>query len=76
MKSITPAEQKSQLKFGLQIRKYRALAHMTQQVLAKRASIYQGYIGRIESGYANPTLMVIVALALALAVPVDTLMAD
>lgn len=76
MKHITPAERRSQLQFGLQVRKYRSLAHLTQQMLARRASIFEGYVGRIESGYANPTLLVIVALALALAVPIDALMAD
>ena len=76
MKTITPAEQMSQLRFGQQVRKYRSLAQLTQQVLAQRASMYRSYIGRIESGYANPTLLAIVALARALAVPVDALMAE
>lgn len=76
MKPITALEKKLQLQFGLQVRKYRQLAHLTQKVLAQRARLFQSYIGRIESGEANPTLLAIVALACALAVPVDALLAD
>ncbi len=76
MKPITAAEKKSQLQFGLRVRKYRFLAQLTQEVLAQRASLYRSYIGRIESGYANPSLVVVVALAHALAVPVDALMEE
>ena len=76
MKTVTASEKSLQLQFGLQVRKYRLIAHLTQQALALRASLYHSYIGRIESGDANPTLLAIVALALALAVPIDALMPD
>lgn len=76
MKTVTALEKKLQLQFGLQVRKHRLLAHLTQQALGLRASLYHSYIGRIESGDANPTLLAIVALAVALAVPIDALMPE
>jgi transcriptional regulator with XRE-family HTH domain len=36
---------------------------MTQDLLAERCGIYRTYLSRIEMGQANPTLLVLVALA-------------
>jgi transcriptional regulator with XRE-family HTH domain len=76
MKPLTALQKKLQLQFGLQVRKHRLIACLTQKVLAQRARLFQSYIGRIESGEANPTLLVIVALAQALLVPIDALMPE
>jgi transcriptional regulator with XRE-family HTH domain len=36
---------------------------LTQDLLAERCGIYRTYLSRIEMGLANPTLLVLVALA-------------
>jgi transcriptional regulator with XRE-family HTH domain len=58
---------------GLQIRKYRLQAGMTQVVLAEKCGIYQTYLSRIENGTANPSVFLLNALATALDVELSTL---
>ena len=41
---------------------------MTQDILSERCGIFRTYLSRIESGVANPTLLVLIALAEALEV--------
>jgi DNA-binding XRE family transcriptional regulator len=53
---------------GRQIKALRLSRGMTQDVLAERCGIFRTYLSRIESGSANPTLVVIEALAGALEV--------
>jgi transcriptional regulator with XRE-family HTH domain len=49
----------------------------SQEVLAQQCGIYRSYLSRIESGHANPTLTVIVALARSLGIePHELLVAD
>ena len=38
-------------------------AELSQEVLSERCGIFRTYLSRIESGSANPTLVVLVALA-------------
>jgi transcriptional regulator with XRE-family HTH domain len=38
-------------------------ADLSQEVLSERCGIFRTYLSRIESGSANPTLVVLVALA-------------
>jgi transcriptional regulator with XRE-family HTH domain len=48
---------------------------MTQDLLAERCGIYRTYLSRFEMGQANPTLLVLVALASSLNVqPFELLM--
>ena len=49
---------------------------MTQQVLAERSGIYRTYLSRIESGDANPSIGVLVALATTLNVEVHKLLME
>jgi transcriptional regulator with XRE-family HTH domain len=51
---------------GQHVRRFRLRDRLTQEVLAERCGIYRTYLSRIESGLANPALMVMVALAQAL----------
>jgi transcriptional regulator with XRE-family HTH domain len=53
---------------GRQIKTLRLSRGMTQDALAERCGIFRTYLSRIESGSANPTLVVIEALAGALEV--------
>lgn len=46
---------------------------MTQDDLAERCGLFRTYMSRIETGKANPTLVMIHALADSLEVPVTAL---
>ena len=59
--------------FGVQVRRLRKGAAISQQDLADRCDIFRTYLSRIETGAANPTLTVVAALASALKVPVTEL---
>ena len=52
--------------FGLRLRDLRMTAGMTQEQLADRARLHRNYIGGIERGERNPTLLNIAKLADAL----------
>ena len=58
---------------GKQVRKLRLQAGLTQDVLSERCGIYRTYLSRIEAGSANPTLLVLIALASTLEVHVCVL---
>jgi transcriptional regulator with XRE-family HTH domain len=47
---------------------------MTQVVLAERCGIYQTYLSRIENGAANPSVLLLNAIATALGVETHTLL--
>jgi transcriptional regulator with XRE-family HTH domain len=48
---------------GKHVRELRLSGNLTQDLLAERCGIYRTYLSRIEMGQANPTLLVLVALA-------------
>ena len=57
------------------IRKLREAKRMTQDELAKKAGVTQGYIGHLERGLKkNPSLPTLKKLARALGVPVTELL--
>jgi transcriptional regulator with XRE-family HTH domain len=59
---------------GRNIRDYRRKVGWSQDVLAERCGLYRTYLSRIECGTANPTLLMLVALASALEVGVCDLL--
>lgn len=61
---------------GKRVRTLRLLAGMTQDTLAHNSGMYRTYLARIEAGSANPTVVVIAALAGALKVPAHALFLD
>lgn len=61
---------------GVRIQKYRLLRNMTQDELSELIGTDQKYISRLECGYHNPSLSTIVAIAKALRISVDSLVAD
>lgn len=61
---------------GHRVRRLRLGAGATQDVLAERCGIYRTYLSRIEAGAANPTLVVLGALAAALNVRLCDLFCD
>ena len=49
-----------------QVKTFRSEAGLTQQALSEKCGIYRTYLSRIESGDANPSVSVLVALSSAL----------
>ncbi|MCI0334544.1 MAG: helix-turn-helix domain-containing protein [Planctomycetes bacterium] len=63
-------------RFGQRIRKLRQERGWSQEELAARSKHHWTYIGGVERGERNPTLLVIVSLATALKVKVTELFSD
>jgi transcriptional regulator with XRE-family HTH domain len=61
---------------GNHVRELRLSGNLTQDLLAERCGIYRTYLSRIEMGHANPTLLVLVALANCLDVQPSDLLVD
>lgn len=61
---------------GQRVRRMRLDSGATQDMLAERCGIYRTYLSRIEAGAANPTLVVLAALASALNVDLCELFCD
>ena len=60
--------------FGARVRHLRkTLAGLSQEALADKCGFVRSYMGKIETGQANPSLDAIQTLADALGVPVKTL---
>lgn len=59
--------------FGNRLRQLREKREWAQTDLAYEADIEPGYVSRLELGKANPSLTVIVALAMALECKLDEL---
>jgi transcriptional regulator with XRE-family HTH domain len=53
---------------GKNVRSLRQGSELTQELLSERCGIFRTYLSRIESGTANPSIAVMVALAQALSV--------
>ena len=58
---------------GKQVKRLRLKASMTQDVLSERCGIFRTYLSRIETGSANPTLLVMAALSETLDVHISAL---
>jgi transcriptional regulator with XRE-family HTH domain len=58
---------------GVQVRRLRVDAKMSQQELAEKCDIFRTYLSRIENGTANPTITVMAALAVAFKVEIAEL---
>ena len=62
--------------FGRQIRRRRESAGLSQEALADSAGITRNYVGMIERGEANPTLIVLHDLAAALGVSMRAVVSE
>lgn len=69
-------EQEIKLRFGLAVRKRRHELDISQEELADRASVHRTYIGDIERGKRNVSLMNIEKLAKALNISISDLFAN
>lgn len=63
-------------KFGLAVRRARLKAHLSQEELAKRAGLHRTYIGSVERGERNITLLNAKAIATALGISLSLLIKD
>lgn len=64
-------------KLGSNIRKYRLMAGISQEALAKKAGIYSAYLGRLERGEKCPTIDTLYKICKALGINMsDVLMFD
>lgn len=61
---------------GRNVRKIRQQRRMTQEKLAFEAEIDLTYVGGIERGKRNPSLLVMARIAAALSVPLTRLISD
>jgi transcriptional regulator with XRE-family HTH domain len=62
--------------FGRNVRRWRGQRRLTQEQLAFEAEIDLTYMGGIERGKRNPSLMVMGRIAKALSVPLPKLLSD
>jgi len=60
---------------GLAVRKHRTALRLTQEELAGRADFDRTYIGQIEQGRRNPTMLSLERVAHALGLELDVLIA-
>ena len=63
------------LKFGMNVRRIRSHAGLSQEELADRSGLHRTYVGGIERGERNPSLKNIVALAAGLGCNFEELLA-
>jgi transcriptional regulator with XRE-family HTH domain len=73
---LDPAMQDWCAVVGRNVRKIRQQRRMTQEKLAFEAEIDLTYVGGIERGKRNPSLLVLARIAEALSVPLAKLLAD
>jgi transcriptional regulator with XRE-family HTH domain len=73
---LDPAMQDWCAVVGRNVRKIRQQRRMTQEKLAFEAEIDLTYVGGIERGKRNPSLLVMARIAEALSVPLTKLISD
>jgi transcriptional regulator with XRE-family HTH domain len=61
---------------GSNVRRLRLAAGLSQEELAARIGVEQGYVSRLEAGQKNPTIVTIWHMAVALQVPAAELLAS
>ena len=65
-----------QQRFGAHVRKLRHARGWSQEHLAERASLHWTYVGGVERGERNPTLVVMARIAKAFGIPMRDLFND
>lgn len=61
-------------RFGRALAQVRQEAGLSQEELAHRSGLHRTYVGGLERGERNPTLMTVLALAKGLGMPPSTLL--
>ena len=70
------AAQAVRMRIAAQIRRLRAVRHMSQEGLAQRAGLAVRHVQKIEAGEVNVTVATLVVMAICLGVDVATLFLD
>ena len=73
---LDPAMQDWRAIFGKNVRRLRQQKHLTQEELAFNSEIDLTYLGGIERGRRNPSLLVMARIAKALSVPMTKLLSE
>lgn len=68
--------QETRRRFGLTVRRYREALGLSQEKLAERAALHRTYVGDVERGLRNVSLINIAKLAQALGVRCSALLDD
>jgi transcriptional regulator with XRE-family HTH domain len=63
-------------RFGQAVRRRREAAGLSQEELAERAGLSRNYVGMVERGESNPTLLVLHGLAAALGTTMTALVRE
>lgn len=63
-------------RFGQQVRSLRQIKAISQEELASRAGVHRTYIGMIERGEKNVTIVTMMKLATALEINITELLKD
>lgn len=61
-------------KFGQQLKKLRVEKNLTQEQFAKKCGLHKNYIGMVERGVRNPSLINIEVIAKGLEISISDLM--
>jgi ribosome-binding protein aMBF1 (putative translation factor) len=61
-----PKVKSIKIRFGTHVRQARKRAGLNQEQVSERVGVFRSYLSRIETGTANPTLLVMDAIASAL----------
>lgn len=61
-------------KFGQQLKKLRVEKNLTQEQFAKKCGLHKNYIGMVERGERNPSLINIEVIAKGLEISISDLM--
>lgn len=69
-------EQEILKRFGAKVRHYRNLLGLSQEKFAEKANVHRTYIGTVERGETNITLVNVCKLANALEVEISKLLED
>jgi transcriptional regulator with XRE-family HTH domain len=73
---VTPQQGNAQLAFGQAVRKFRLKRSFSQERLAELADIHRTYIGDVERGTRNISLLNMTRIAKALQVPLSRLIQE
>jgi len=60
-------------KFGQSLKKYRLENHYTQEFLAEKVGVHATYIGKLERGKNNPSILLLYKISKALKIDLSEL---
>lgn len=76
MNKYNDSEQKLLIALGLRLKKYRLQNNFSQEELAEKSSLHRTYIGSIERGERNISIINLYQLSSALEISISLLLED